>query len=383
MTFELSSEQIIIKETIRDFVLKECPRDMARELEEKEEIPEKLWTQISDLGFFGLTIPEEYGGEGESCLAGLVTTEELAVMAPPFALAYSASAFSGGAVISRLGDQQQKEAYLEKLARGELVFTAALNEEEKGFNMAGIKTTASLEGSELVLNGTKRLVSLAGHADYCLVLANSAGSSEDEGSLTMVIVDTGSAGIQTDKLSKIGMKSLGVCDTNFNDVRVPVKNILGGSEKLNCGTGQIKHFLDIQNLSYAACQLGIARGAYEYAKSHAKERVQFGSPIVKFSAVQEMLVNVAMEIEACRLLVYRAGALADSGEPFSREAGIAVSYALRIAKKAASQGLQICGGYGYALEYDAQRYLRDAYAVPANGQTTETINERIAMLVGL
>jgi alkylation response protein AidB-like acyl-CoA dehydrogenase len=383
MAFELSGEHLIIKETIKDFLQKECSRETARELEKREEIPNNLWSQISDIGFFGLTVPEEYGGEGVNYLGGLITIEELAGISPSLALSFMCSAFTGGGVIVKMGDAQQKEKYLEKLARGELVFTSALAEEEKGLSIDTLKTSVKVEGNELVLNGAKCLVTLAEYANYFIVLANNVSSVENKNSVTLLIVEAGSAGIKINKMKKIGVKAAGAYEIIFKDVRVPEQNILGGKEKLNHGREQYKELLDIQNMCFAALQLGIARGAYEYARNHAKERVQFGQPIIKFDAIKEMLLELAVEIDACQLLVYRAGSLADLDKPFSRESGMAISYSLPLVKKAASQCIQICGGYGYALEYDAQRYLRDAFAVPINGQTSETVNERTADLVGL
>ncbi len=383
MDFELSDEHLIIKETIRNFVQKECPRELARELEEKEEVPSILWDKLSELGFFGLTVPEKYGGEGVNSLGGLITIEELSGIFPSLALFYTGTVFCGGGVISCLGDENQKEAYLEKLARGKLIFTTALAEEEVGLNLENIKAAAETKGNELIVSGEKKLVALGEHADYYIVLVKSQNQQEGSDSLSILLVDAASPGITKCNKKKIGMKSAGSYELLFNQVRVPAANVLGGSDYLNRGKEQISLILDLQNLAHAASRLGIARGVFEYARNHARNRVQFGLPIIEFNAVKKMLVELVVEIEACRLFIYRAGNLADTGKPFSLESSMALSSALRLAKKAAGHGIQICGGYGYALEYDAQRYWRDTFAAPINGQTTETIDHKIAVLEGL
>jgi len=383
MAFILNDEQLIIKETIRDFVQKECPRETAREMEAEETIPFDLWHKLAELGFLGLTIPEDYGGEGISYLGGLITIEELSRMFPSFAITYIGSAFTGGGVIAALGDENQKKEYLDKLTGGGLHFSTALAEEEAGFKVDGLKTFAELNGEKITVNGSKNRVSSAGFVNYLIALVRSGDKDDPDSNLSVLIVDVNSPGVELIKKDKIGMKSAGSYQVNFNQVNVPAASILGGNTHYNRGAEQLPFILDMQNLAYAACRLGIADGAYEYARNHAHERVQFGLPIIEFNAIKKMLVELAVEIDACRLLVYRAGSLADAGKPFSLEAGMAASSAMRLVKNAVSRGIQVCGGYGYALEYDAQRYWRDAFAAPFDGQTAETIDRRTALLAGL
>ena len=383
MAFILNEEQLIIKETIRDFVQKECPRETVREMEETQTIPFDLWHKLAELGFLGLTIPEDYGGEGINYLGGLITIEELSRIFPSFALTYIGSAFTGGGIIAALGDENQKQGYLEKLTGGDLFFSTALAEEEAGFKTEGLKTIAELNGGKIIVNGSKNSVSSAGFANHLVVLVRSGDQDDLEANFSVLIIDVNSPGVELIKKNKIGMKSAGSYEVNFNQVNVPAASILGGSACYNRGAEQLPFIFDLQNLAYAACRLGIADGAYEYARNHAHERVQFGLPIIEFNAIKKMLVELAVEIDACRLLVYRAGNLADAGKPFSLEAAMAASSAMRLAKNAVSRGIQVCGGYGYALEYDAQRYWRDAFAAPFDGQTAETIDKRTALLAGL
>ncbi len=384
MDFSLNDEQRIIQETIRDFVSKECPREVARELDESKSFPEDLLNKIAELGFCGLTVPEEYGGEGVNLLGATIAVEELSVLSPVLALAYMYPTFGGGAVLSRLGSKDQKEHFLGSLARGSLLFTIGLAETEAGYSSTQlIKTKAVTEKDGFRINGKKLFVSLADRAQYCLTLVRTEKPDSEQEELTFFIIDLKSPGVHIKDMHKMGMKGVNPKEVEFKDVRISADNTLGGRENLHNGLKQLEDVLDLQNLGTAACCLGIAQGVYDYARKHARERIQFDYPIISFEAIQYMLVDLAVQIDAMRLLLYRAVVCADQGNPFSREINTAMVYGLDLVHKASMQAMQICGGYGYALEYDAQRYFRDAYSVPLNGQTNKMIHERVAVLTDL
>ncbi len=373
--YTVNSELNIIRDSIREFVSKECPRDKARELDEGAIFPAELLDKIAELGFYGLTVPEEYGGEGISLPGAMIAVEELAVIHPVSALAYSYHAFCGGAVLARWGSKDQKERYLDDLAQGSMLFTCALAETPVGYRgFPSFEATAVADGDGFMLNGTRHLVNFAARADYCLVPAQTkaaeggggSGDGRKEG-LTIFIVDMENEGITIDNTAKVGMKGAAVDTVTFDRLRIPAENILGGETQLHRGAELLHNMIDMINLGSAALCLGLARGAYEYARQHARERVQFGLPIAKFEAVQYMLVELSAQIDALRLLAYRAGAAADRNEPFSEEVNKAMLQGLEVVQKAAMYVMQICGGYGYAMEYDAQRYLRDCIALPLNG----------------
>lgn len=364
----VNEEQSIIRDTIREFCLKECPRDVARELECSSIFPGELLRKLAGLGFCGLTIPEEYGGEGVNLVSAVVTTEELSVVSPVLALAYAIPSFCGGAVISRMGSEKQKRIFLEPLARGETLFTIAMAESPSGYaGHQSITMQAEPLDGGFILNGSKTFVSLTRESRYCLVAVRIDQNPGGEDGLAFLIVDLTTPGVSMEEQPKVGMKGTGTSTVTFQDVYVSEESILGGFDQLNRGLRQLESAIAYLNLGLAACSLGIARGIHEYARQHARERIQFDLPIVKFEAIQFMLVELSVQIEAMSLLLYRAANKADRNENFNEEINTAMVYALELVQNASLQAMQICGGYGYALEYDAQRYLRDSFALPLNG----------------
>lgn len=368
MDYLLDEEQSIIRDTIREFVLKECPRDIARELECGSIFPGELLSRLAGLGFCGLTIPEEYGGEGVNLVSAVVTTEELSVVSPVLALAYAMTVFCGGAAINRMGSEEQKSIFLEPLARGENLVTFGLAETPAGYTShQSITMQAELLDGGYILNGSKTFVSFTRESRYCLVAVRTDHNPDGKAGITFFIVDLTTPGVSMEDQPKVGMRGTGTKTVIFRDVSVSAKNILGGLDELNRGLRQLESVVDYQNLGLAACSLGLARGIHEYAQQHARERIQFDLPIVKFEAIQFMLVDLSVHIEAMKLLLYHAASIADRNENFNKAINTAMIYALELVQKASLQAMQICGGYGYAMEYDAQRYLRDSFSLPLNG----------------
>ncbi len=382
MDFALNGEQKIIQETIRDFVSKECPRDLARELEENAILPKELLSKIAGLGFCGLTVPEDYGGEGVNLLSAIIAIEELSSVSPVLAMAYMSPSFNGGAIISKLGSDEQKKHFLEPLVQGNSFFTIGLAETEAGYRFnQQIDTAAESDGDGFRINGKKLFVNLADQAEYCLTLAKTKRPDSEKEDYTFFIVDLNSPGITINSMDKIGMKGSRSKEIAFKNVFVPAANILGGKEGLYHGLKQLTDVIDLQNLGTAACCLGISQGAYDYARQHARERIQFDHPIISFEAIQFMLVDIAVQIDALRLLVYQAVVNADQGISFSQEINTAMVYGLDLVQKASMQVMQICGGYGYAMEYDAQRYLRDSFSIPLNGLSRSYFKARLGSLL--
>ena len=382
MNFHLTDEQEFIQATIRKFIANECPRDVARELDAGRLFPGELLQELAGLGFCGLTVPEEYGGAGRNLLGAIMVIDELATICPTLAGAFAGIALRGGHVISALGSEKQRRDLLPAVADGSILFSYALGDAADRAADDPHPTTTRHEGT-FYLSGTRTHVALADQADCLLTLARTDEDAGPEHGSTIFIVDTSLPGIQLTEIEQVGFQGIGLYRVAFDEVSVPAEAILGGVDRLNRGWEQARQIRAVQHIETAAYGLGIARGAYDYASDYAGERVQFGQPIAQFEAIQHMLVDVATEIRATRLLLYQAGWLADQGRPFGLEAAMAGVRATELARKAALQGLHILGGYGYTTEYDAQRYVRDSLALLDGAETSELLKNRIGELLGL
>lgn len=382
MHFELTDEQKGIKETVRKFIARECPREKVQKLDERGEFPREMLARIGEMGFCGLVIPEEYGGGGRNVVGAVIVVEELSAIYPALAGAFIGSAFCGGKNLAELGSEGQKEKYLPGLAEGSLLFSYGLSGPKGNCSGPDAGTRARQNGSGFLLEGTKLFVRLAERSDCFLVSARTVQNGTEQG-LSLFIVDSRSQGVRLEEMEKLGNRGLRLWAVHFDRVRVPQENVLGGPEGLHQGEGQLQAVLESENLETAACALGIAQGAYSYAAGYAKERVQFERPIIRFEAVLHMLVDAAVDIEAGRFLTYRAGWLAEQGRRSLREAALARAYTSEAARKASLNCLQILGGYGYTMEYDAQRYLRDSLVLLNGCQNAETLKNFLGSLLEL
>lgn len=384
MDFELTDEQKDIRNIIRKFVLKECPRDAVMGLDDREEFPAGMFEKIAGMGLCGLAIDEGYGGAGRSIVGAVIVAEEISTIYPVLAGAFVSPTLCGGKNISDLGSSEQMKKYLPGLARGGLLFTYGLAEPGAGFpGLSPIRTKALRDGGMFVLNGAKTFVRLADTADFMLTLARTEEGGDDEKGLSFFIVDMKIPGISVNKIEKTGFNGFSLGEVTFSDVCVPEEYLLGGMEKVNRGWEQMAAVQESEHLECAAVGLGIARGAYDYAVNYARERVQFGRPIIRFEAIQHMLADMAIDIRSVSLLTYKAAWLADLGRPCLLEAAMSRALAAGAARKAALQCLQILGGYGYAMEYDAQRYVRDSLTLMGGGVTLEILKNSIGGLLDL
>jgi alkylation response protein AidB-like acyl-CoA dehydrogenase len=381
MDFSLTEEQTMLKDTIRRFVETEIPREVAVEIDEKDEFPHELLQKLCDLGFMGINVPEEYGGQGGNIIDEMIFFEEISKRLPVLAWAAGNIILYGSAIIGVNGSEEQKKKYLPRLAKGELIFAYALTEPNAGSDAASIQTKAVLKDGHYVLNGTKMFITGAGVADITVTNARTADSRF--GGITDFLVDTKSEGYTARPIKDLGYRGSNTCEVYYDDVKVPVENILGGPEKLNNGWSQMMRLLNTERLLLSACALGIGQGAFEYALNYSKEREQFGKPIGRFQAIQHMLVEMATELEAARQLAYYAAWRDTQHMEAVKETSMSKYYCTEVAKKVCLQGVQILGGYGYAMEYDAQRYLRDVIVLPIGGGTTQIQKNIIGAQLGL
>ncbi|MGV8081108.1 MAG: acyl-CoA dehydrogenase family protein [Syntrophales bacterium] len=383
MDFRLTEEQEVIRDTIRRFIVRECTREAAREADEKGDFPEKLYRPLADNGFCGLVVPEAYGGGGRNVLAAVLIIEELSAVYPALAGCFGACALTGGKNLGALGSPGQKERYLPSVVDGSALFAGGILEPDAGYDPLAVNMTATPSGDGFLLSGVKRFVRLAGRATTILTLARTASGDSPRDGLSFFLVNAAGPGITTGTMDLVGTTSLGIGEVRFENVDVSREDILGGPEGLNQGYRQWEAVRETEHLEVAACGLGIAQGAYDYAVQYAKERVQFGRPIIAFSAVKDMLVDMAVHIRASRLVAWQAACLADEEKRCAAEAATARILAVETARKASMDCVQVLGGYGYTMEYDAQRYVRDAMVLLGGAGPQEMLREDLGAMLGL
>jgi acyl-CoA dehydrogenase len=376
MDFDLNIEQRMLKDAVRAFVNKECPKEFATEIDEREEFPLHLFPKMAELGMLALPFPEKYGGLGGNVLDEVIIIEELSRGVAAAGLTYFLSVCFGGKSIEYFGSEEQKIKYLPRLCKGEIMFSLALTEPEGGTDILGsLRTTAESRDRAFFVNGQKTFITGAHVADFlvALVRTDENAPKKAEG-LSVFLVDTKSPGIEMNRLKKLGIKAIGSNEIFFTDVKVPSENLLGG---LNKGWYQIVSTLNNERVALAGLCVGLAQAAFEEALQYAKKRVAFGKPIGQFQAIQHYLAEMATSIESARLLTYKAAWLQSKGRENAVESAMAKLIASETAFDAATKGMRIFGGYGYIMEYPIQRLLRDSILFLFTPITNEMIKNFI------
>jgi butyryl-CoA dehydrogenase len=360
MDLQLSEEHEMIRRMAREFAQKEVA-PLAAEIDEQARVPLASITKMGELGFLGLIVAEEYGGAGADTIAYVVALEELARVCASTATVMSVQNSLVCQGLELFGSEEQKQAHLPRLARGETLGAFALTEPEAGSDAAAQRTTARRDGDSYVLNGTKHFITNGGFADLVLVFGTTEPSLGVRG-ISAFIVEKGTPGFSVGREEhKMGIRGTSTCELTFQDCRVPAGNQLGGEGQ---GFRIALSLLDGGRIGIAAQAVGIAQGAFEAALSYAQARRQFGQPIASFQAIQWMLADMSTRIEAARLLTYQAALAKDAarktGACYSREAAQAKLFASETAVWVTNRAVQIHGGYGYMKEYPVERYYRDA-----------------------
>jgi butyryl-CoA dehydrogenase len=356
MVFELTEEQKMIQEMTRNFAQKEVlPK--AAELDETGRFPEDLVRQMAELGLMGMTVPEEYGGAGMDNICYAIAVEEIARACASTAVILSVNNSLACDPILSFGSEEQKRKYLIPLVSGEHLGCFGLTEPGAGSDAGSQKTTAVRDGSHYVLNGTKNFITNAPQADTCVLFAMTDREKKHKG-ITSFILDMKMQGVTVGKKEvKLGICASASASIILEDVRIPASNMLGNEGD---GFKIAMRTLDGGRIGIAAQAIGIARASLEDALAYAKVRKQFGQPIANFQAIQWMLADMATEIDAARLLAYRAAWRKDRKLRYTKESAMAKLYASEAAMRASVKGIQIHGGYGYIREYPAERHFRDA-----------------------
>ena len=366
MDFRLTDEQEQIKQMVREFAEGEIKPNLM-EWDEKQHFPVEQFKKAGELGLLGVTLPEEYGGAHLSYIDYANVIEELGVIDSGFALSVAAHNSLGSGHIYIAGNDQQKKKWLPKLASGEWIAAWGLTEPGSGSDAAGLRTTAVKDGNEWVLNGTKNFITNATYADISVVLAIT--DRDGKRPVTAFAVEMDRKGIRPGKKeNKLGMRVSDTAELVMEDCRVPADNVIG---EVGYGFIDAMRVLDGGRISIAALAVGIARGAYEAARDYAKQRTAFGKPIAEFQAIQFMLADMATEIEAARLLCYRAATVKDRGEKVTQFSAMAKLYASEVAVRATEKGVQIFGGYGFIKDFPAEKYYRDVKLCTIGEGTSE------------
>ncbi len=356
MEFDLTDEQRMIRETARNFAQKEV-LPVAAELDETGRFPEELVRQMADLGFMGVAVPEEYGGSGMDNICYVIAMEEISRACASTGVIMSVNNSLVCDPILKFGTEEAKREYLVPLASGKKLGCFALTEPGAGSDAGAQKTTAVPDGDCYVVNGEKNFITNGPEADYGVLFAMTDRSKAHKG-ITAFVVDMSWKGVSRGRHeNKMGIRGAPTSSIVFEDVRVPAANRLGGEGE---GFKIAMSTLDGGRIGIAAQAVGIARAALEDALAYSKERRQFGQPICEFQAIQWMLADMASEIDAARLLTWRAAWMKDRKMRHSKESSMAKLYASEAAMRAAGKGIQIHGGYGYIKEYPAERHFRDA-----------------------
>jgi alkylation response protein AidB-like acyl-CoA dehydrogenase len=381
MDFDLTDEQRLLRDTVRDFARQEVG-PVAEELDRTKSFPYELVAKMGELGLMGIPFPEEYGGGGADTLTYALAVEELTRIDSSVAITMAAHTSLGTMPIHLWGTDEQKDDWLPQLCSGKKLAAFGLTEPEAGSDAGNTQTRATLEGGEWVVNGAKQFITNTGtDISGCVTITAVTGRDDGQKEISNIIVPNGTPGYeQGEPYRKMGWNASDTRPLTFDDCRVPEGNLLGRRGE---GFKQFLQILDGGRIGIAAMGVGLAQGALDEAISYAKERQAFGQPIGKFQAIQAKIADISAQLEAARLLVYRAAILKDRGEPFTLTAAQAKLITGRLAVRATEEAVQIHGGYGYIEEYPVCRFYRDAKILTIGEGTDEVQQMVIARQLGV
>lgn len=374
MKFELTDEQKMLQSMVRDFAVNEV-EPTAAERDEEERFDREIFDKMAELGLTGIPWPEEYGGSGMDYVSYVIAVEELSRVCASTGVTLSAHVSLASWPIYKYGTEEQKQKYLRRLAEGSAIGAFALSEPGAGSDVASMKMTAKKDGDDYVLNGNKVWITNGGVADIYVVFAKTDLDAKHRG-ISAFIVEKGTEGFSFGKKEKkLGIRSSPTTELIFENCRIPKENLLGEEGE---GFKIAMTTLDGGRSGIAAQAVGIAQGALDAAITYAKEREQFGKPIAHQQGISFKLTDMATEVEAARLLTYRAAWLESQGLPYGEASAMAKLFAGDTAMRVTVEAVQIFGGYGYTKDYPVERYMRDAKIT----QIYEGTNEIQRLVIG-
>lgn len=374
MNFDFTEDQLMIQQSAKEFAEAEiAPSAVQRDI--NAEFPAEIVKKLGELGFLGMMVPPEYGGAGLDTISYVLAMIEISKVDASVGVIMSVNNSLVCYGLEKYGSQFIKENYLTPLAKGEKLGAFALSEPEAGSDATKQKTSADKDGDYYVLNGIKNWITNGTSADYVLVMATTDKAKGHHG-ISTFIVEKGTPGFDHGKKEdKLGIRSSDTCSLTFENCRVPVKNLVWEEGK---GFNFAMNTLNGGRIGIAAQAIGIAEASFEAALKYSKERKAFGAPIANFQAIQFKLADMAVKIDAAKMLTLKAAALKDAEKKYYKEAAMAKLYSSRIAVECALEAIQIHGGYGYVREYLVERYLRDAKITEIYEGTSEIQNIVIA-----
>jgi alkylation response protein AidB-like acyl-CoA dehydrogenase len=377
LNFDLSDEQRDIRSAVREFCASELTKEATARYSLAEEYPWELSRKAAKLGFIGIHFPEEYGGQGYGYLENAIVAEEMTRANPELGITLTFSDF-GTELILKYGTEEQKERYVPRIASGEGLSAAAFTEPSGGSDISKCLGTVALsDGDDFVVNGTKTFITNANISNFIIILSQTNPKAQPPyRGQSMIILENSTPGVEATKLKgKLGIKPSQTCEVAFSDARVPNTNLLG---ELDRGFYHTLEFLNESRIEIAAQGMGIAQGAFDRALDYARERSLFGRPLTELQAVSHKLADMAIKVEAARLLTYKAAWLADEGRANPMVSSIAKTYAARAGVEVTDEASQIFGGYYFLEDYDIEIFYRHAKIIEIYEGTKEVQKNNIA-----
>ena len=379
MDFNLTEEQKLFKKTIREFCNKEL-KPIAEKIDKEEYFPKELYKKMGQMGLMGMTVPQKYGGAGIDRMSYMIALEEISRVCGSTGITVEAHNSLGVGHIYEKGTEEQRKKYLPKLTNGEEIAAWALTEPNAGSDASAAQTTAVLDKDEWVLNGTKQFITSGDIAWVTTIMAKTDKTKGAKG-ISAFIVERDTPGFKIGQTeNKLGLRGSHTVELILENCRIPKENLIGEKDLGFVGAMNI---LDRGRTAIGAMSVGIARGALEDCVEYAQQRQQFGRPIGKFQAIQWKIADMATEIDAARLLVYRAAFLEDKNIRFTKEASMAKLFASEMAMRATRNAIQVFGGYGYTRDYALERYFRDIKLCEIGEGTSEVQRMVISKQLGL
>lgn len=367
MDFEFTEEQKMLKVTVARFVDNDVI-PLAAEIDEEERFPEENFKAMAEMGLFGISIPEEYGGSGSDFLSCVLVMEELARGCVSTANTYGSHAILCTENIFRNGNEEQRRKYLPDLINGKKIGAICITEPEAGSDALSMRTRAEKRGDKYILNGTKMFITNGPIADVAVVYAKTDPDAGQKG-ISAFVVEKEFPGFARGKsLKKMGVRGSLTGELIFEDCEVPEENLLGEENK---GINVLMSGLDRERIVYSIAPIGVAQGAFDLAFKYATERIQFGAPIITFQMMQELLADVATDIQAGRVLAYWAAVMAESGKKVRLEASYAKLFGAKVGVEAVGKAVQVFGGYGFIREFPIERMYRDVKGIEFGAGTNQ------------
>lgn len=358
----------MIRDSLSAFVENEMPRHLAQQWDRENHFPRDVFDKLVELGWMGLTVPEQYGGSGRDIVGTVAVIEELCSRSMAVACGYIQSSCYAGLNLGEVACEQQKAELLPKVAQQGLMFAYGISEPDVGSDVASVRTTAVKDGNRVVVNGNKRFCSGAAISDYIYTVVRSGPVEQRYKNLSIILIPPNTPGVLLEPQDTMGLKGGGTFDVTFTDVEVPLENIVGGEQDWNNGWSKlIGPGLEIEKIEVAAMALGIAKAAVNDAWDYSQERVQFGKPICTIQSIRHMLADAKTKLEACRMMTYNAASLANEGQSVGVQAAMAKLFVCDTAREIVLSCQQILGAYGYVKDFDMERYVRDILVMPILG----------------